>query len=232
MTDRLKLFESGAPAFVRTVVKSESEDPDADVAQGYTDVIASTATPDRYGDVVLQEGWDLANFKANPVIMPFHNYASPPVGRAENIRVEDSVLKMRVVWDTGWDLGKTLARQYAEGFMRGVSVGFRPLDYAERSTLADDDPNKAEAGFVIRAAELLEVSAAPIPVQQEALAAKSLGLDPDAELALVREAVLNDPLTRRAVRDIVRSMALAKPEPTRSTPLTGEDALASFLAGE
>jgi len=36
-------------------------------------VIASTSTKDRSGDILNMEGWDLTNFKSNPIIGYQHN---------------------------------------------------------------------------------------------------------------------------------------------------------------
>ena len=45
--------------------------------------IASTANPDRYGDVINQRGWDLGKYRKNPVILLNHNANSLPIGRGE-----------------------------------------------------------------------------------------------------------------------------------------------------
>ena len=227
--------------------EDDEDDEDGEHYKARTPVIASTATPDRYGDIVVQSGWRLDNFKNNPVIMPFHDYSSPPVGRGENVRlvslgpdskaVDDDggpagvadALAMDIVWDTGLELGATLARQYREGFMRGVSVGFRPIDFSARSTLDDDDPQKSDMGFLIKSAELLELSAAPVPVQQEALAIKALGMgyqiaaaptpgDTDAGvLRALRKALRHDTETQRAIRQLFRAFELAGPAEKRNT---------------
>lgn len=107
--------------------------------------------------------------------------------------------------------------------MRGVSVGFRPIDFVERSALDDDDPRKSDNGFVIKSAELLELSAAPVPVQQEALAVKALGMGygvaptPEAAdagvLRALRHALRHDTATQRAVRQLFRAFELTRPEP-------------------
>ena len=211
--------------------EEEEEDKAESAPSGLTSVIASTAAPDRYGDIIVQAGWELENFRANPVIMPFHQYASPPVGKGENVRLSDGGnLSMDIHWDTGWELGATLARQYAQGFMRGVSVGFRPLDFVERSSLDKEDPQHADRGFLIQRAELLEVSAAPVPVQQEALAAKAIGASSDADiLAIICDAIDRDPKVRRALRSLIKGMQLSRPESTHA--LRGDDALAALIGG-
>ena len=41
--------------------------------------IASTSDIDRDDEVIEVTGWDLKNFKKNPVIMWAHNYSNPPI---------------------------------------------------------------------------------------------------------------------------------------------------------
>jgi len=43
--------------------------------------VASTSTPDRFGDIIVQDGWELEQFKKNPVIPWGHDYNKPPVAR-------------------------------------------------------------------------------------------------------------------------------------------------------
>ena len=229
----------------RVQAKADEGDEDQGPDSGTTRVIASTASVDRYGDIIMQDGWDLESFKANPVIMPFHDYSTPPVGRGTDIELVDhpsggKALAMTIVWDTASELGATMARQFREGFMQGVSVGFRPLQYRERSELSEDHPAHGPRGFLIERAELLELSAAPVPVQQEALAAKALAssakswLDDVAApadgsvLDTLREALRSDPQTRALVAGLIDAYRLSLPEPAPET-MTGDDALAAYL---
>ncbi len=63
-------------------------------ARGFNDdgtisVIASDETVDRYGDIIDQKGWDLTNFKKNPMILVDHFYSvSAIVGQAKRMRIE------------------------------------------------------------------------------------------------------------------------------------------------
>jgi hypothetical protein len=54
------------------------------------------------------------------------------------------------------------------GFLRAVSVGFRPLEYTY---------NAEREGYDFKRAELLEVSVVPVPANQEALIAAGVGGD-------------------------------------------------------
>ena len=246
--DRNLLFKAAAegliPLFVRSTETAElSDDDQTMIEKPYTSVIASTAAPDRYGDIVIQQGWQLENFKANPVIQPWHKYDTPSVGRGENIRLvelnDNQALAMNIVWDLGLPLGATLARQYKEGFARGVSVGFRPLNYSARSDLPDTDPRKSKTGMVIHTAELLELSTAPVPVQQEALAARALGVGFSAAggqtseisglcaldiVEIIRQAIDTDPMLRKSLINLLNAHKLSQPEPR-----SGFDFLADWL---
>ncbi len=51
--------------------------------------IASDETPDRYGDVILVSGWQLENFRKNPVFLLGHDYGAPAIGRVGRINTED-----------------------------------------------------------------------------------------------------------------------------------------------
>ena len=231
------------PLVVRSSLSADLESDDQRIKNS-TPVGASTSAPDRYGDIVIQQGWELENFKSNPVIQPWHKYDTPSVGRGENIRLidhgNDQALAMDIVWDMNLPLGATLARQYKEGFARGVSVGFRPLAYSSRSDLSDGDPRKSKTGMIIHRAELLELSAAPVPVQQEALAARSLGVGfaaaggKQAEISglcaldiveIIRQAIDTDPVLRKSLMNLFEAHKLSQPEPR-----SGFDFLADFLA--
>src|ERR1700686_1393422 len=47
---------------------------------GTFDVIISTEDTDRSGEIVKQNGWELANYKNNPIVLWDHDYYSLPIG--------------------------------------------------------------------------------------------------------------------------------------------------------
>ena len=59
--------------------------------------IMSDETVDRMGDVIVAEGWDLGDFKSNPIALLNHN-ADAIIGRWENVRVEGKRLVGRFVF--------------------------------------------------------------------------------------------------------------------------------------
>ena len=133
--------------------------------------IASTANPDRYGDVINQRGWDLGKYRKNPVILLNHNANSLPIGRGE-VDVVDGQLIVDVEFDMDDPQAKEIARKTKAGFMNAVSVGFNPIDATPRNMLEKSHPAHGQSGQYFDKAELLEISIVTIPANGEAVAAK------------------------------------------------------------
>lgn len=139
----------------------------------YVDVIASTASRDRDGEIVEQD-FDLSRTPSVPVYWE-HNFAAGwgmdpyapettlPIGRAENLRVEDGALKARLFFVD--EKANPLAPKVFEGFKQGsiksVSIGFLPHDV--RVEVHDD-----EEVLVLAQNELLEISACGVGVNRDA----------------------------------------------------------------
>ena len=131
----------------------------------------STDSSDRYSDIVEQT-FDLDGFKRNPVAPFNHDYSQPPIGKWENVRIEDNQLRGDLVFDPNPDhtLARVVESQYRTGFLNTVSVGFLPGATVKRNTLDDDDPRYARSGFVFSRNVLLEASAVVVPGNSEAVA--------------------------------------------------------------
>jgi hypothetical protein len=142
---------------------------------GITRFVASDSRVDRFGDIVRQV-WDLASFKANPIVPQNHDYSAPIVGKVVDISVKNGRLMCAIKWDDAADNpdGQRVARQMAQGFMNAVSVGFEPGSAVQRSKLKSDDPWYGRSGIVFgsdaKPNKLLEVSAVSIPANEGALA--------------------------------------------------------------
>lgn len=134
------------------------------------DVIASTDAVDSYGEIVAQQ-WQLERYAANPVVLYSHESHELPIGRAENVRVEDGKLLATLVLATGTERAEEVWSLVQQGMLRGVSVGFRP--HTTRWEKRD-----GREVLVLDDNELLEISITPIPANPEALAqlrARALG---------------------------------------------------------
>lgn len=134
--------------------------------------VLSDATVDRYGDIVEPAGWDLKNFKKNPIAL-FGHSSGFPIGSWESVRVEGGKLIGRLVLAAKGtsDRIDELRSLLEQGILRAVSVGFRPIE-------ADPiDPKQPWGAQRYRKQELLECSLVSVPANPAAIAlAKSLNL--------------------------------------------------------
>lgn len=119
--------------------------------------IASTEAQDRDGEVILQSGWDLENFKKNPVILASHNYYEFPIGKATDIQVDNGKMIFKMVFSQATEKAKEAYQLVQEGILKSFSVGFIPREH---------DPMQPH---MITKAELLEISLVTVPANPEAL---------------------------------------------------------------
>lgn len=129
--------------------------------------VASTDVLDRHGERINQEGWDLKNFKKNPVLLWGHDHNEIAVGNARNIHIERAGGKPRLVFTPDFhektEKARALKSLFDEGWLNSFSVGFIPKDFDGK-----------ENTYLKQ--ELLEISAVNVPANAEAtmLAYKSL----------------------------------------------------------
>ena len=139
--------------------------------------VCSTDVVDRSDEVIEQDGWDLANFKANPVFLAAHMHRlsdgrSPVIGSFGEIGVKGGALVGRVRFaDT--ELGREYRTLYRDKHMRAVSVGFMPRAGENRAD------GKGRKRYHHTLQELYEVSAVAVGCNQEALA-RMAALETDA----------------------------------------------------
>lgn len=142
--------------YTKAVISEKSED-------SFT-AVASTETTDRQGEVILQSGWDLSNFKQNPILLYMHDHTKP-LGKATRVWIEKATGKPKLMFkgviSTATDYGKAAKQLMEEGILSTFSVGFR---------INEMDSNR------ITKAELHEISLVSVPANPEArrLALKSL----------------------------------------------------------
>lgn len=150
--------------YVADTVKAEGE-------RKYTFAI-STGAVDRERDTVAVDGWQLDNYRKNPVVLWAHDYGGLPVGRAESViaRSGQLVARMEFVPAEVYPFAETVRQLVDGGFLKATSVGFRPLENGWKF-------NDARGGYDFTKQELLEFSIVPVPANPEALvAAKDAGI--------------------------------------------------------
>ncbi len=134
---------------------------------GTLTLVASTSHEDRAGDVISASGWDLTAYRDNPVFLWAHDYRRPAIGKSVRTWVQegpDGGRLMATIEFAPTPFAQEIRSLYASGFMRGVSVGFRALEMEPRTGAA------GRRGVLFKRQELLEISAAPVPVNAGALA--------------------------------------------------------------
>ncbi|MBT4073541.1 MAG: hypothetical protein HOC77_05985 [Chloroflexi bacterium] len=176
--------------------------PDVDgghekIEDGPLTLIASTSQEDRAGDVVSASGWDLTAYKANPVFLWAHDYRRPAIGKCVKVWVQDASDGGRLMASIEFaptPFAQEIRSLYAAGFMRGVSVGFRAIEMEPRTG------SSGRRGVLFKRQELLEISAAPVPVNAGALV--RAGVSEDAGVPAISEPA--DSPEIRGVRDEIR----------------------------
>lgn len=134
------------------------------------DFVLSDETVDRYGDIIEAKGWDLRDFKKNPIAL-FGHQSSFPIGTWSNVRVEGTRLigTLKLAAKGTSDRINELIGLVEQGVLRAVSVGFRPL---ENEPI---DSKQPYGGQRYTKQQLLETSLVSVPANPAALAiAKSL----------------------------------------------------------
>tara|TARA_Y100001938_G_C8090812_1_gene434927 strand:- start:651 stop:2663 length:2013 start_codon:yes stop_codon:yes gene_type:complete len=132
---------------------------------------ASTNDTDRAGDVIMKESWEkggLDNFTNNPIILFNHDY-NKPIGRATSLETDEKGLKITA------NLSKSagdVTNLVKEGILRAFSVGFR---------VKDADYMEEGDGYLIKDAELFEVSVVSVPANQSATFSVAKSFDTQEE---------------------------------------------------
>src|SRR5277367_75797 len=153
---RVKALDFGA---IEKIKKAKDDN-------GTFDVIISTEDLDRAGEIVRQNGWEMANYKNNPIVLWGHDYYSLPIG----VCLETYKTEVHGVPATGAKgvfypseinpLAQQVRRMYEFGVKNNIgvgcttSVGFIPKEF-------DEDNQR-----IITRAELLEFSFVPVPANQ------------------------------------------------------------------
>ena len=127
--------------------------------------VASTEDEDRDKDIIRQDGWDLKNFKKNPVVPWSHNYWDVPVAKSLKTWVDKASKKLlfKPQFDEDDDQSMKIFNKFRKGFLKSFSVGFRGVKFEYRN---EDDPWWGGVEFLQQ--ELLEISAVSVPANPNA----------------------------------------------------------------
>src|SRR5512135_1292748 len=129
------------------------------------DFVASTATLDRYHEVIEPSGWRLEAYRKNPVFQNAHNYGDIlfTLGKALVTEVravgERQALCQRIQFATEVNpVARIAYGLYKGGFLNAVSVGFIPLRWEDGGTGSGSSQGAPAPRRRFLEPELLEVS--------------------------------------------------------------------------
>lgn len=167
------------------------------------EIIGSTPVIDRMGDTIMQEGWDLKDYKENPVILWGHNMDEEkmPIGKALKVWIEgkgaDAKLKFKVQFDLADSFAAQVYRKIKDGFINTVSVGFLPTEWEEL------EPGNFWGGLKYTKQSLLELSVVPVPANPQALVSLRSLSQKDKRFSPVEESKLFPPTTKEELKEML-----------------------------
>jgi len=182
--DLVPLYDNrpGLRSLLQVEVRGVTDSPAGEAAPSL-DFVASTATLDRYHEIIEPGGWRLDSYRKNPVFQNAHNYGDIlfTLGKALATEVRTvegrQALFQRIQFATEVNpVARIAYGLYSGGFLNAVSVGFIPLrwDDGKGERAEGESLIASERGATPRRRyleqELLEVSAVAIPANPDALA--------------------------------------------------------------
>lgn len=174
-------------------------------------VVASTETRDRNQRMIIQAGWELANYRANPQVLWSHDSDSLPIGAGVVVKVGSHegtpALLASLRFHTA-DLNPFAQRveaMAAAKHLPGISVGWVPI--ADAKTIYSESGEYLGSDFP--SSDLLEISVTPIPANPAALRlAASLEMPADEQSLFFVDAPSR--LGPRAIVDFQRARVRAQ----------------------
>lgn len=135
----------------------------------------TTQTIDRDGEVLISQGMDASEYEKNPVVFYNHDYAQP-IGKISDIRRGDGKIDATIQFAQrpegfeGSYFPEFVESLVEQGIVKGISVGFVPLEGGTRRASSKDQSDYGdEVKTVFSKWKLLEVSVAPLPANGDAL---------------------------------------------------------------
>ena len=156
--------------------------------------VVSTADRDRQGEIVEPKGIDLTAYLKNSVLMWSHRYSDPPIGRSVWSKVDDKKGLICKFQFAKTKFADEIYQLYKEGFLKAFSIGFIPLDFDEKEKIH-------------KKISLLEVSAVPVPANEN---------------ALITEAYQKGLITSSILKKDLEIVAVVDEQPVEVEPTIGE----------
>lgn len=208
MNNTIKLTEDIKNIFIKHVEEStfkevvDSTKASADSDTGTFEVVITTETVDRMGEVIKADGWELEYYMKNPVVLWGHDHYGLPVGIATSIdRVDNTLVAKGKFAPT--EFGQEVRRLYDLGIVRATSVGFI---------------EKERQGNLITKAELLEFSFVTVPANPMALSTLVKSGISARDMITKGFLSLTDDIVEKAIKEIESETPETPEVPAEETP--------------
>ena len=127
--------------------------------------IISTDSPDRDGDTINPMGWDLSEWKENPVVLFAHRHDMPPIANGIIKQIPNGLEAVSKFPPIGvFPFADTVFSLNELGLLRTWSVGFSGIESKFR--MDDED---SIIGIEFQKQKLLEYSSVAVPANTEAV---------------------------------------------------------------
>lgn len=140
-------------------------------------IVGSDETKDRDGDIIMVSGWEMENFRKNPVFLFAHDHHGVPIGSATKVvrRKNPARLEFHEKFPSEgiYPFADMILALFQEKVLNASSVGFMPKKWEELEK-TDDDVERWFPGRRFVKQELLELSAVAVPSNPSALQINSL----------------------------------------------------------
>lgn len=160
----------------RQAIRDAGDDPDK--PSRVLPWTISTEARDRDGDRIMVSGWNLKDYKRNPVVLFGHDHRGLPVGKSVKTWKDTTgsprlrSIALFTPREMGGGFGFNIFELARGGFLPASSVGFLPREW-ERDAESPDG-----FGRKYTSQDLLEWSVVPVPSNPEALqGTKAAGID-------------------------------------------------------
>jgi HK97 family phage prohead protease len=181
---------------------------------GADEFILSDGEPDRMGDIIDPDGWQISRF--SPIAL-FNHSRNDIIGKWERVRVEAHALRGALhLAEPGTSPVVDMARAlFEQGLLDTVSVGFRAI---EREPIDAKDPFGPQR---FRKAELIEASLVSIPANPRARRIAKQFLLEDQYRRLCAASGAGDQRAASGVKPQSGKSAEPKPIPVKGTSMDG-----------
>lgn len=171
-------FRAGEKAIVRLNTEVRVIDEDKRIVE----YIGSDESVDRYGTSL--RGWQLKQYRKNPVFLYGHDHYFPPIGAAKRVWLDpEKNLRFRIQYvpEELFPFAGFVFKMVQGRWIRATSVGFIPGDV--RWPTEEQYREDPESPVLLLDNELLELSQVTVPANPNALANAFRSLKPSTEYA-------------------------------------------------